>query len=117
MLCSIAGVLFLAGELMLVRAFRLCIMLTYGWWWSSLSKPVALNISQRDVFRQVEVYTRVASAFLLLLTRSTIMGKGTERSKEVKKDALLSPKEKKAAKAIKKNARETTPIVIPRAKE
>lgn len=42
------------------------------------------------------------------------MGKGTERNKEVKKAAVLSPKEKKAAKQVKKNVRETNPIVIPK---
>jgi hypothetical protein len=40
------------------------------------------------------------------------MGKEQQSKKETKKQPLLSPKEKKAAKDAKKSAKATTPLVI-----
>lgn len=42
------------------------------------------------------------------------MGKEKQSSKETKKQPLLSPKEKKAAKQAKKHGSDTTPIIVPR---
>lgn len=39
------------------------------------------------------------------------MGKAKQSNKEVKKQALLSPKEKKAAKQAKKHAADTVPLI------
>jgi len=39
------------------------------------------------------------------------MGKTTKSNKEAKKQSLLSPKEKKQAKQVKKHASEVTPLI------
>jgi len=39
------------------------------------------------------------------------MGKTTKSNKEAKKQSLLSPKEKKHAKQVKKHASEVTPLI------
>lgn len=39
------------------------------------------------------------------------MGKTTKSNKEAKKQALLSPKEKKHAKQVKKHASDVVPII------
>lgn len=44
-------------------------------------------------------------------SKEQIMGKTTKSNKEVKKHALLSPKEKKHAKQVKKHASDTVPII------
>lgn len=41
------------------------------------------------------------------------MSKARKSNKEVKKQALLSPKEKKAAKLAKKHAGDIVPIIVP----
>lgn len=40
------------------------------------------------------------------------MSKSQQSNKEVKKQALLSPKEKKAAKQVKKHAGDAAPIIV-----
>lgn len=40
------------------------------------------------------------------------MAKGQQNSKEAKKQPVLNPKEKKAAKQAKKSGTATTPIVV-----
>lgn len=40
------------------------------------------------------------------------MGKSRQSNKEAKKPAVLTPKEKKAAKQVKKHAGDVTPMVI-----
>lgn len=40
------------------------------------------------------------------------MSKTQKSNKEVKKQAALSPKEKKAAKMVKKHAGDATPLVV-----
>lgn len=42
------------------------------------------------------------------------MGKAKESNKEAKKQAVLTPKEKKAAKQAKKHAVDVVPFVTPR---
>jgi hypothetical protein len=42
------------------------------------------------------------------------MGKAQQSNKETKKQPLLSPKEKKAAKQAKKHGSDATPMVPPR---
>jgi hypothetical protein len=42
------------------------------------------------------------------------MGKTTKSNKEVKKQSLLSPKEKKTAKQVKKHASDAAPLIHPR---
>ena len=47
-----------------------------------------------------------------MLTRSKIMaGKIVKKNKEVKKQAALSPKEKKTAKQTKKHASDIVPMI------
>jgi hypothetical protein len=40
------------------------------------------------------------------------MSKSQKSNKEMKKQALLSPKEKKAAKLVRKHAGDATPLVV-----
>lgn len=40
------------------------------------------------------------------------MSKSRQSNKEGKKQALLSPKEKKAAKQVKKHAGDATPLIV-----
>jgi hypothetical protein len=42
------------------------------------------------------------------------MGKVRQSNKEEKKQAVLTPKEKKAAKQAKKHASDTVPLITPR---
>jgi hypothetical protein len=42
------------------------------------------------------------------------MGKLRQGNKEMKKKALLNPKEKKAAKQARKHEHDTVPIIVPR---
>ncbi|MBS1160294.1 MAG: hypothetical protein H6R15_2713 [Proteobacteria bacterium] len=42
------------------------------------------------------------------------MGKTTKSNKEAKKQSLLSPKEKKTAKQVKKHASDAAPLIHPR---
>lgn len=42
------------------------------------------------------------------------MGKEKQSSKEAKKQPLLTPKEKKAAKQAKKHGGDTVPMIVPR---
>jgi hypothetical protein len=46
-----------------------------------------------------------------VLTRSTIMGKIRQNNKEAKKQAALTPKEKKAAKQAEKQSAGVAPLV------
>ena len=48
----------------------------------------------------------------LILTRRNIMSKLQRSNKEGKKQALLTPKEKKAAKRLKKHAGDPTPFIV-----
>lgn len=41
------------------------------------------------------------------------MSKSQQSNKEVKKQALLTPKEKKAAKQVKKHAGGVVPLIVP----
>jgi hypothetical protein len=45
------------------------------------------------------------------ISRSTIMGKLRQSNKEAKKQAVHTPKEKKAAKRAKKHQSDTTPLI------
>ncbi len=42
------------------------------------------------------------------------MSKSQRSNKEAKKQALLTPKEKKAAKQVKKHAGDTVPLIVKR---
>ncbi|WP_139167025.1 hypothetical protein [Chromobacterium sphagni] len=50
---------------------------------------------------------------LPMLTKERIMSKSRHSTKEAKKQPLLSPKEKRAAKHQKKQAPEGAPIIVP----
>jgi hypothetical protein len=48
------------------------------------------------------------------VSRENVMGKIRQGNKEEKKPAVLTPKEKKAAKLAKKHASDAVPFITPR---
>jgi len=60
--------------------------------------------------RRIGLYS-IGTANSPVFTRSTAMGKIKKDGREAKKQATLTPKEKKAAKQAKKHASDIVPLI------